>query len=132
MSTETVLEVVMPQMGVSVSEGTVTRWLRNVGDTVSADESLLEVSTDKVDTEVPSPGGGVLQEILVPEGETVAVGTVLARIGGDAPQPPAERQPAAEMPPAAVPEPPQAAPPVREAESPAAAEEPAETPAETP
>jgi 2-oxoglutarate dehydrogenase E2 component (dihydrolipoamide succinyltransferase) len=81
MATGTVLEVVMPQMGVSVSEGTVTRWLRNVGDAVAADESLLEVSTDKVDTEVPSPGGGVLQEILVAEGETVAVGTVLARIG---------------------------------------------------
>ena len=65
MATGTILEVVMPQMGVSVSEGTVTRWLRNVGDAVAADESLLEVSTDKVDTEVPSPGDGVLQEILV-------------------------------------------------------------------
>jgi len=83
MATGTVLEVVMPQMGVSVSEGTVTRWLRNVGDTVSPDESLLEVSTDKVDTEVPSPGAGVLREILVAEGQTVAVGTVLARIGSD-------------------------------------------------
>ena len=81
MATGTVVDVVMPQMGVSVSEGTVTRWLKNVGDTVSADEPLLEISTDKVDTEVPSPGTGVLQEILVQEGETVDVGTLVARIG---------------------------------------------------
>ena len=60
----------MPQMGVSVSEGTITKWLKQVGDTVEADESLLEISTDKVDTEVPSPGIGVVQEILVQEGET--------------------------------------------------------------
>jgi 2-oxoglutarate dehydrogenase E2 component (dihydrolipoamide succinyltransferase) len=71
-------------MGVSVSEGTVTKWLKNPGDTVDADEPLLEISTDKVDTEVPSPGSGVLSEILVQEGETVEVGTVLARIGGEA------------------------------------------------
>ena len=75
----------MPQMGVSVSEGTVTRWLRNVGDTVAADEPLLEISTDKVDTEVPSPGSGVLLEILVNEGETVPVGTV---VGADRPRQP--------------------------------------------
>ena len=81
MATGTVVEVVMPQMGVSVSEGTITRWLRNVGDAVQADEPLLEISTDKVDTEVPSPGSGVLQEILVQEGETVPVGTLVARIG---------------------------------------------------
>src|SRR4051812_50033999 len=74
----------MPQMGVSVSEGTVTKWLKNPGDTVEADEPLLEISTDKVDTEVPAPGTGVLSEILVQEGETVAVGTLLARIGGEA------------------------------------------------
>ncbi len=85
MATGTVVEVVMPQMGVSVSEGTVTRWLKGVGDMVAADEPLLEISTDKVDTEVPSPGTGVLQAILVAEGETVAVGTVVGRIGtGDA------------------------------------------------
>ncbi len=82
MATGTAIEVVMPQMGVSVSEGTVTKWMKNVGDTVASDETLLEISTDKVDTEVPSPGSGVIQEILVQEGETVAVGTVLARIGG--------------------------------------------------
>src|SRR5438876_8015691 len=80
MATGTALEVVMPQMGVSVSEGTITKWLKQVGDTVQADESLLESSTDKVDTEVPSPGTGVVQEIYVQEGETVDVGTKLATI----------------------------------------------------
>jgi len=84
MATGTAVDVVMPQMGVSVSEGTVTRWLKGVGETVEADEPLLEISTDKVDTEVPSPGSGVLSEILVQEGQTVAVGTLLARLGGDA------------------------------------------------
>jgi pyruvate dehydrogenase E2 component (dihydrolipoyllysine-residue acetyltransferase) len=83
----TAVEVVMPQMGVSVSEGTVTKWLKNVGDSVQADETLLEISTDKVDTEIPSPGTGVLAEIFVQEGETVAVGTVLARIGAAAAAP---------------------------------------------
>src|SRR5690349_20710340 len=72
----------MPLMGVSVSEGTITKWSKNVGDTIEADETLLEISTDKVDTEVPSPASGVVSEILVQEGETVEVGTVLARIGG--------------------------------------------------
>src|SRR5581483_5990237 len=76
-------DVVMPQMGVSVSEGTITRWLKQVGDTIEADETLLEISTDKVDTEVPSPGSGIVTEILVQEGETVEVGTLLARIGGE-------------------------------------------------
>ncbi|MER3411456.1 MAG: dihydrolipoamide succinyltransferase, partial [Thermoleophilia bacterium] len=70
----------MPQMGVSVSEGTVTKWLKREGEEIAADEPLLEISTDKVDTEVPSPGSGVLERILVPEGETVPVGTVLALI----------------------------------------------------
>jgi 2-oxoglutarate dehydrogenase E2 component (dihydrolipoamide succinyltransferase) len=74
----------MPQMGVSVSEGTITKWNKQVGDTIEADETLLEISTDKVDTEVPSPASGVISEILVQEGETVDVGTVLARIGGEA------------------------------------------------
>jgi len=83
-ATGTAVDVVMPQMGVSVSEGTVTKWLKNPGDTVEADEPLLEISTDKVDTEVPSPGSGVLSEILVQEGQTVDVGTLLARIGGEA------------------------------------------------
>src|SRR5438034_2498302 len=82
MATGTALEVVMPQMGVSVSEGTITKWLKQVGEEVQADEPLLEISTDKVDTEVPSPGAGVVSEILVQEGETVEVGTLLARVGG--------------------------------------------------
>jgi 2-oxoglutarate dehydrogenase E2 component (dihydrolipoamide succinyltransferase) len=77
------IDVVMPQMGVSVSEGTITKWLKQQGEQVEADEPLLEISTDKVDTEVPSPGSGVLTEILVQEGETVEVGTKLAVIGGD-------------------------------------------------
>ena len=99
MATGTAVDVVMPQMGVSVSEGTITRWLKQVGDHVESDETLLEISTDKVDTEVPSPASGVVSEILVPEGETVEVGTVLARIGGEATAeqaaaPPAPAEPA--------------------------------------
>jgi pyruvate dehydrogenase E2 component (dihydrolipoamide acetyltransferase) len=100
MASTTAVDVVMPQMGVSVSEGTITKWSKNVGDTIEADETLLEISTDKVDTEVPSPASGVVTEILVQEGETVEVGTVLARIGGEAqaaaapPEPPT--QPAAD------------------------------------
>jgi 2-oxoglutarate dehydrogenase E2 component (dihydrolipoamide succinyltransferase) len=83
MATTEAIDVVMPQMGVSVSEGTVTKWLKGQGDQVEADEPLLEISTDKVDTEVPSPGSGILTEILVQEGQTVDVGTKLAVIGGD-------------------------------------------------
>jgi 2-oxoglutarate dehydrogenase E2 component (dihydrolipoamide succinyltransferase) len=81
------VEVVMPQMGVSVSEGTITKWLRQEGEEIQADEPLLEISTDKVDTEVPSPGTGVVTQILVPEGETVPVGTKLALIGAEAEAP---------------------------------------------
>src|SRR3954470_5605025 len=91
-ATETV-DVVMPQMGVSVSEGTITKWLKTEGEQVEADEPLLEISTDKVDTEVPSPGSGTLTQILVPEGETVEVGTVLAVIGGAPGGAPAEAPP---------------------------------------
>src|SRR5205807_9382184 len=83
MATETAVDVVMPQMGVSVSEGTITKWLKQQGEQVEADEPLLEISTDKVDTEVPSPASGTLTQILVQEGETVDVGTKLAQIGGD-------------------------------------------------
>src|SRR2546422_7800387 len=82
MATTEAIDVVMPQMGVSVSEGTITKWLKAQGDQVEADEPLLEISTDKVDTEVPSPGSGVLTQILIQEGETVEVGTKLAVIGG--------------------------------------------------
>jgi 2-oxoglutarate dehydrogenase E2 component (dihydrolipoamide succinyltransferase) len=137
MATGTVVDVVMPQMGVSVSEGTITRWLRNVGDTISADEPLLEISTDKVDTEVPSPGSGVLQEILVQEGETVPVGTLVARIGaGDAPAaptPPTPETPETPEPLATPaepePEPAAAEPEPVPAEPEPAVEEPAPTPA---
>jgi pyruvate dehydrogenase E2 component (dihydrolipoamide acetyltransferase) len=88
MATTSLTDVVMPQMGVSVSEGTIVRWLKQEGEPVEADETLLEISTDKVDTEVPSPARGVLQQILVPEGETVAVGTrigTIAPAGAEAP-----------------------------------------------
>jgi pyruvate dehydrogenase E2 component (dihydrolipoamide acetyltransferase) len=93
MATETAVDVVMPQMGVSVSEGTITKWLKSEGEQVEADESLLEISTDKVDTEVPSPASGTLTQILVQEGETVEVGTKLAQIGG-APAGDGQAQPA--------------------------------------
>jgi 2-oxoglutarate dehydrogenase E2 component (dihydrolipoamide succinyltransferase) len=98
MATETSIDVVMPQMGVSVSEGTIVRWVKGVGEPIEADETLLEISTDKVDTEIPSPGSGVVQEILVQEGETVAVGTRIAVIGpeGAAAAPPAEERPPAD------------------------------------
>jgi pyruvate dehydrogenase E2 component (dihydrolipoamide acetyltransferase) len=94
MATDTAVDVVMPQMGVSVSEGTITKWLKSEGEEVAADEALLEISTDKVDTEVPSPAGGVIQQILAQEGETVAVGTKIATIApegapaGEAPETP--------------------------------------------
>ena len=100
--------VKMPALGESVTEGTVSSWLKAVGDTVEADEPLLEVATDKVDTEVPSPASGVLLEIRVPEDETVEVGTVLAIIGdpsqaGSAPAPAAPAPQAAPEPPAPAP-----------------------------
>src|SRR5213080_4253315 len=98
MATETAVDVVMPQMGVSVSEGTITKWLKQEGETIEADEPLLEISTDKVDTEVPSPGSGVLQEILVQEGETVEVGTKLATIGPEGGAGPPAAEPAPEPP----------------------------------
>ena len=123
MSTGTQVEVVMPQMGVSVSEGTITKWLKQLGETVALDESLLEISTDKVDTEIPSPGEGVLAEIRVQEGETVEVGTVLALIG------PAGSAAAAESPPEAAPPAPAEEPapepePVAQAPAPPPAPEP--------
>jgi 2-oxoglutarate dehydrogenase E2 component (dihydrolipoamide succinyltransferase) len=137
MATTEAVDVVMPQMGVSVSEGTITKWLKQEGEQVEADESLLEISTDKVDTEVPSPASGIVTQILVPEGETVEVGTKLAVNGGEAgapaPEPEAPPEPAtaeaaaeaqaassAETPaPAAAPEP---------APEPAPAPQPAATP----
>ena len=117
----------MPQMGVSVSEGTITKWLRQVGDAIGRDEPLLEISTDKVDTEVPSPAEGIVAQILVAEGETVEVGTVLAVIApagaevaapespppAATPAPVAIEQPSFVAPevPMTAPEPPVAAPP---------------------
>lgn len=74
-------DVIMPQMGESIAEGTVTKWLKQVGDTVDRDEPLFEISTDKVDAEIPSPTSGTLLEIVVPEGETVEIKTIVARIG---------------------------------------------------
>ncbi|MCC6537522.1 MAG: 2-oxo acid dehydrogenase subunit E2, partial [Bryobacterales bacterium] len=108
-------DVVMPQMGESIVEGTLTKWLKKVGDQVQRDEPLFEISTDKVDSEIPSPAAGVLTEVLVAEGSTVAINTVVARIGaaGAAPAAPAPAQAAAPPPPPApapVPAPVAAAP----------------------
>src|SRR4051812_49459497 len=77
------VSVTMPRLGESVTEGTVTRWLKQEGDRVEVDEPLLEVSTDKVDTEIPSPAAGVLSRIVVGEDQTVEVGSELAVIAGD-------------------------------------------------
>ena len=88
-------EVILPALGESVTEGTVTRWLKNIGDSVAVDEPLVEVSTDKVDTEIPSPFAGTLTQIMVQEDETVAVGAVLAIVGEAASAAPAETAPAA-------------------------------------
>ena len=115
--------VTMPALGESVTEGTVTTWLKQVGDTVELDEPIVEVSTDKVDSEVPSPVAGVLLEILVPEDETVEVGTEIARIG-DASE--ASAAPAAAPAAAAV----EAAAPAAAPAAPAAAPAPATTPAQ--
>src|SRR5579883_2171720 len=90
-------DVVMPQMGESIVEGTLTRWLKKPGDRVERDEPLFEISTDKVDSEIPSPVSGVLKEVLVPEGATVAINSVVARIedgAGTSAAPPAAEQPA--------------------------------------
>ena len=89
--------VLMPQMGESIAEGTIVRWIKKVGDTVDRDEPLFEISTDKVDAEIPSPAAGVLAEIKVKEGETVAVNSVVATIGaqGEARPPGPEASPEA-------------------------------------
>ena len=101
-------DVVMPQMGESIAEGTVSKWLKNVGDKVDRDEPLLEISTDKVDAEIPSPAAGVLTEILAKEGDTVPVNAVVARIAaeGESAEPkPAEAAPAPEAPAQEAPQP---------------------------
>src|SRR5690349_10140626 len=144
----------MPQLGETVTEGTITRWFKQVGESVAVDEPLFEVSTDKVDSEVPAPSAGVVSEILVPEGETVPVGARLAVIGDSAAPPSAPAEPAAastpaeaeapapapapEAPvaPAPAPEPPAASPPPppppAPAPAPVAAAPPAPTPAPQP
>ena len=108
MAVASTIDVVMPQMGSSVTEGTISRWLKQVGDAVQADETIVEISTDKVDTEVPSPGAGVVIELLVAEGVTVEVGTRIAVLSTDPSAVPVAAPPAAA--PVAAP-----APPVAEA-----------------
>src|SRR5690606_30214180 len=125
--------VTMPQLGETVTEGTILRWAKNVGDTISDDEVLVEISTDKVDTEVPSPASGGVLEIRVTDGETVEVGTALAVIGepdeagGEAPAPAADA-PAAEPEPAPAAEAPAREPAPAPEVAPAAEETPAPAP----
>lgn len=125
-ATSGAVDVVMPELGESVTEGVITQWLKSVGDTVAVDEALLEVSTDKVDTEVPSPIAGTIVEILFEEDDTVEVGDVIARIG-DKNAAPAPAAPAA---PAPTPEPQPEPTPAPAAAAPAPKPEP--TPAPTP
>src|SRR3954447_3647474 len=103
-------EIVMPQMGESIVEGTITKWLKKPGDKIQRDEPLFEISTDKVDAEIPSPAAGILQEIKVAEGTTVQVNTVVGTIAADGEAAAAPKEKAAD--PAAKPEAakPQAAP----------------------
>src|SRR4051794_17174460 len=92
-------DVVMPQMGESIVEGTLTKWLKKPGEHIERDEPLFEISTDKVDTEIPSPAAGTLSEVLVEEGKTVGINTVVARIdeGGGAAAAPAATPKAPQM-----------------------------------
>jgi 2-oxoglutarate dehydrogenase E2 component (dihydrolipoamide succinyltransferase) len=127
------VDITMPQLGETVTEGTITRWLKQVGDQVALDEPLFEVSTDKVDSEVPAAAAGVLTEILVPEGDTVSVGARLAVLGdaGSAPAP-AAAPPAAAPEPAPPPAPEAAAPPPPPAAPPAAPSPPPVAPSPPP
>lgn len=120
-------DITLPQLGETVTEGTITRWFKKVGDTVSADEPLFEVSTDKVDTEVPSPVAGTLTEIRANEGDTVPVGTVIAVVGasGAAPAPAPAPAPVAAPAPAPAPPAPVAAPTPAPAPAPVVAPTPA-------
>src|SRR5512132_4080583 len=95
-------DVIMPQMGESIAEGTITKWLKKVGDTIKRDEPIFEISTDKVDAEIPSPVAGTLLEITAAEGQTVPINTVVAKIGeaGEAAGAPAAAPAAAPAPPA--------------------------------
>src|SRR5215472_7450078 len=105
-------DVVMPQMGESIVEGTLTKWLKKPGERVERDEPLFEISTDKVDTEIPSPAAGTLSAVLVEEGQTVGINTVVAHIdeAGGAAQPAAPAKAAAPAPPPAPPQAPAPAP----------------------
>ncbi|HUK91905.1 MAG TPA: dihydrolipoamide acetyltransferase family protein [Blastocatellia bacterium] len=118
-------EVKMPQMGESIAEGTIVRWLKHVGDSVKRDEPLFEISTDKVDAEIPSPSSGVLSEIKVQEGETVAINTIVAVIDGAGGAGVAGAKPTASAPAAA---PPQPAAPEPKAQAPAASAAPPPAP----
>src|SRR5277367_6166923 len=112
-------DVIMPQMGESIFEGTITKWLKKPGDTVQRDEPLFEISTDKVDAEIPSPASGVLTEVKIAEGNTVQINTVVGVIGDAEGQaaapPPAAEAPVAEAPPIAA----NASAPASSAEAPA-------------
>src|SRR5712692_3889284 len=104
-------DVIMPQMGESIAEGTVTKWMKQIGDKVQRDEPLFEISTDKVDAEIPSPATGVLKEIRVAPGTTVPINTVVAVIAAEGETVTAPRAPAAAPPAPSAPEPPNATPP---------------------
>src|SRR3989440_5451097 len=109
------IDVLMPQMGESIAEGTLSKWLKNLGDEVKRDEPLFEISTDKVDAEIPAPAAGKLVEIKVQEGQTVPVQTLVAVLETDknaaVAKPAAAAAPAPASPPAPKPQPPQAAAP---------------------
>ena len=124
------IEVQMPKMGESITEGTVITWYKKPGETVELDEPLLEIGTDKVDTEVPSPAAGVVKEIIVPEGDTVDVGVTIAVLETDVAA--AGQSDEAPAPPAAAPAAPPAEEPVQEAAAPSAPPEPASAPAPLP
>src|SRR5438477_11538659 len=115
-------DVVMPQMGESIVEGTLTKWLKKAGERVERDEPLFEISTDKVDTEIPSPAAGTLSEVLVEEGKTVGINTIVARISDGAAQAPAQpkapEQAKPEPPPPQAPPPQPPPPPAAQAEEP--------------
>src|SRR5215471_7910410 len=113
-------DIVMPQMGESIFEGTITKWLKKPGDKVQRDEPLFEISTDKVDAEIPAPASGVLQDIKVTEGTTVQVNTVVGTIAGDGEAAPAAAK--ATAPPAAKTQAPQSAPPPPPVQSPVTTE----------
>src|ERR1043166_9579666 len=104
------VDVLMPQMGESIAEGTLSKWLKKVGDAVKRDEPLFEISTDKVDDEIPAPAAGVLAEIKVQEGQTVPVQTLVAVLETEAGAVAAKPAAAAPAPAAAKPEPPKPAP----------------------